>query len=136
MMLVSRSVVEKLDVTLCASSKATILPPMRRPSINNDRQIENKAQASFSLTKGQLKSIIVRDPFSNCQISVVSGFAGAPGLGSVSMNASKSCNLNFSGPACSLLKPAPASLDLKSLYFKPGAPRFSIAMSRRTLNRT
>lgn len=55
--------------TFCASSSAMTLPCRLRSAKNNPRQIVNSAQASFPLTKGQLKSTIVREPFSKFQMS-------------------------------------------------------------------
>src|SRR5271170_7425221 len=58
-----------LFLTLCASSSTTTLPSFARPSKNNPRQMLNKAHASFSLMNGQLRSTIVRQPFSNFHMS-------------------------------------------------------------------
>lgn len=136
MMLGFWRIIESGVFTLWASSRAIIRPPSLRPSMKSDRQMEKRAHASFSLTKGQLKSMIVSEPFSKFQTSVFLGLDGAPGLGISSMKASRSCSRNFRGMDWSALNPAAASRRLKSLYFKPGAPLLSIAMSRRTWQRT
>ena len=139
--------VKKAVSTLCASSSATMQLAVLRLSRKRSRQMLKSAQPELSLTKGQLRSTMVRVPglksqtlsadccsmdlsrnhlFLACLPALISGKVDACCPSSVlegrSMKLSSSMRWSFSGAIGGPVNASPSTLFRKASSSKPGAP--------------